>query len=126
MKGNLKIKTDIERNRISREATTTIVLFEGSLLSGDDLYVQRLELRLYRERFDQIRGFYSLITVYLKSNEGEAELRFDEGFRGDDPLGQISSILVSHVGLESVINRILIELKTIRCASILVLLCQYR
>jgi hypothetical protein len=113
MKGDLKIKTDIERNRISREATTTIVLFEGSLLSGDDLYVQRLELRLYRERFDQIRGFYSLITVYLKSNEGEAELRFDEGFRGDDPLGQISSILVSHVGLESVINRILIELKTI-------------
>lgn len=113
MKGDISIKTDIDRNRISREATTTIVLFEGSLLSKDDLYVERLELRLYKERFDQIRGFYSLITIYLKSNEGEAELRFDEGFRGNDPLRQISSILVSRVGLESVINRILIELKTI-------------
>lgn len=111
MKLDFTFKTDIDRYRISRKPTDTVVLFDGNPLSKDDLYIERVELRYYRERFDADKGFYSLITVYLKSNKGEAELRFDEGFRGDDPLQEISLILVRHVGLESLINRILLELQ---------------
>jgi hypothetical protein len=72
--------------------------------------IERVELRLYRERFDKSRGFYSLITVYLKSSKGEIELKFDEGFKGIDPLQEISMILMRYVGLESIINRTLIAL----------------
>jgi len=107
---SLDIKTDVERSRISNEPLGKVVLLDGGSLSVDNVSIERVELRLYRERFDKSRGFYSLITVYLKSSKGEIELKFDEGFKGTDPLQEISMILMRYVGLESIINRTLIAL----------------
>jgi hypothetical protein len=107
---SLDIKTDVERSRISNEPLGKVVLLDGGSLSVDNVFIERVELRLYRERFDKSRGFYSLITVYLKSSKGEIELKFDEGFKGTDPLQEISMILMRYVGLESIINRTLIAL----------------
>jgi hypothetical protein len=106
----LDIKTDVERSRISNAPLRKVVLLDGGSLSVDNVSIERIELRLYRERFDKSKGFYSLITVYLKSSKGEIELKFDEGFKGSDPLQEISIILMRHIGLESIINRILIAL----------------
>ncbi len=75
---------------------------------GIIISIERVELRHYRERLDKEKGIYSLITVYLKSTKGEVELKFDEGFKGKDPLPEISLILKRYVGLESLINRLLI------------------
>lgn len=107
---SLDIKTDVERSRISNEPLGKVVLLDGGSLSVDNVSIKRVELRLYRERFDKSKGFYSLITVYLKSSKGEIELKFDEGFKGIDPLQEISMILMRYVGLESIINRTLIAL----------------
>jgi hypothetical protein len=106
----LDIKTDVERLRISNAPINKAVLFEGVLLSGDNISIERVELRHYRERLDKEKGSYSLITVYLKSTKGEVELKFDEGYKGKDPLPEISLILKRYVGLESLINRLLIAL----------------
>jgi hypothetical protein len=106
----LDIKTDVESLRISNAPINKAVLFEGVLLSGDNISIERVELRHYRERLDKEKGSYSLITVYLKSTKGEVELKFDEGYKGKDPLPEISLILKRYVGLESLINRLLIAL----------------
>lgn len=106
----LDIKTDVERLRISNAPINKAVLFEGVLISGDNISIERVELRHYRERLDKEKGSYSLITVYLKSTKGEVELKFNEGYKGKDPLPEISLILKRYVGLESLINRLLIAL----------------
>ena len=104
----LDIKTDVERSRISNAPLDKVVLFDGISLLVDTVPIEKVELRHYRERFDMDKGHYSLITVYLKSGKGEIELKFDEGFKGNDPLLEISQILKRYVGLESLINRALI------------------
>lgn len=106
----LDFKTDVERFRLSREPIDKTVLFEGVFLPADQVYIERVELRHYQEKLDVNKGFYSLITVYLKSSKGEVELKFDEGFKGNDPLPELSLILMKYVGLESLINRLLIAL----------------
>jgi hypothetical protein len=106
----LDLKTDVERFRLSKEPIEKVVLFEGVTLSVDKVSIERVELRHYRERLDVQKGFYSLITVYLKSSKGEIELKFDEGFKGNDPLPELSLILMKYVGLESLINRLVIAL----------------
>ncbi len=104
----LDIKTDVERLRLANAPINKVVLFEGVLLSVENISIERVELRHYREGLDKEKGIYSLITVYLKSTKGEVELKFDEGFKGKDPLPEISLILKRYVGLESLINRLLI------------------
>jgi hypothetical protein len=106
----LDLKTDVERFRLSKEPIEKVVLFEGVTLSVDKVSIERVELRHYRERLDVQKGFYSLITVYLKSSKGEIELKFDEGFKGNDPLPELSLILMKYVGLESLLNRLMIAL----------------
>jgi hypothetical protein len=106
----LDLKTDVERFRLSKEPIEKVVLFEGVTLSVDKVSIERVELRHYRERLDVQKGFYSLITVYLKSSKGEIELKFDEGFKGNDPLPEVSLILMKYVGLESLLNRLMIAL----------------
>jgi hypothetical protein len=104
----LDIKTDVERLRISNAPIDKVVLFDGVSLSVDNVSIERVELRQYLEGLDKENGFYSLITVYLKSNRGQIEPMFDEGFKGKDPLPQISLILMRYLGLKSIINRLLI------------------
>jgi hypothetical protein len=104
----LVIKTDIERIRISGVPIDKAVLFEGVSFSVDNVTIDRVELRQYLESLDQKKGIYSLITVYLKSSRGEMELKFDEGFKGKNPLPEISLILTKYIGLESLLNRLVL------------------
>ena len=108
---NLTVKTDVEKLRISKAPTARVFLFEGaSTERDDDILIERVELRHYQEGLDKEKGAYSLITAYLKSSKGEIELKFDEGFKGKDPLPEISLNLKIHIGLEQLINRLLIAL----------------
>ena len=105
----LDIKTDVERLRISNAPIDKVVLLEGISLSVDNITIERVELRQYKEGLEKEKGPYSLITVYLKSSKGEIELKFDEGFKGNNPLPEISLILMKYIGLESLINRLVIS-----------------
>lgn len=104
----LAVKTDVEKSRISNAPATTAVLSDCGSLSVNNVSIERIELRHYPEKMDKERGLFSLITVYLKTSKGEIELKFDEGFRGTDPLPGISVILTRYTGLESLVNRALI------------------
>jgi hypothetical protein len=106
----MDIKTDLERLRISKSPVARAILLDQSSQLVDDVFIERVELRQYSEKVDSERGFYSLITVYLKTSNGEIELKFDEGFKGRDPLPEISLFLVRYVGPEALINRTLIAL----------------
>lgn len=109
----LDTKTDVERRRISNAPVAKEVLLEHGSQLVDNVSIERVELRQYWEKLDKERGLYSLITVYLKTSKGEIELKFDEGFKGRDPLPAISLILVRYVGLKSLINRALIAFNEI-------------
>ena len=105
----LNTKTDFERLRISKAPVAKALLLEHGSQLVDNVCIERVELRQYREKADRER-LYSLITVYLKTSKGEIELKYDEGFKGRDPLPEISLFLVRYVGLEPLINRALIAL----------------
>ena len=106
----LDIMTDVERHRISNAPIDKVALFEGATLSVDNVTIERVELRQYLERLDKEKGFYSLITVYLKASKGEIEFKFDEGYKGKNPLPEISIILTKYIGLESLLNRLVIAI----------------
>jgi hypothetical protein len=106
----LDMQTDIERLRILGGPIHQVTLLKDGSLSVDNISIEKVELRQYLERSDKVNGYYSLITAYLKSSKGEIELKFNEGFLGRDPLPEISLILMRYVGLESLINRLLIAL----------------
>lgn len=106
----LNTKRDFERSEISKAPVAKAILLEHGSQLVDNVYIERVELRQYHKKADTERRFYSLITVHLKTSKGEIELKFDEGFKGRDPLPEISLFLVRYVGLEPLINRALIAL----------------
>ena len=103
-------KTDIDEDRIKNPPSGSTVLFNGR--SQEQGYtVTRIDLRRYVERKDDRLGEYSLLTVLVETDRGSVEMKYDEGFRGQDALESAASMLRQHVGLASLINRALIELR---------------
>jgi hypothetical protein len=102
-------KTDIEEGRIRNPPVGATVLFEGNMQSQGHT-ITRVELRQYIERTDDRLGDYSLLTALVHTEEGTVELKYDEGFRGNNALNSAATFLQQYVGLASLINRALIEL----------------
>jgi hypothetical protein len=87
------------------------VLLSGGTSQNQGFKIRHVELRLYRKRHDKRLGYYSLITALVETDRGSIELKYDEGFRGEDALTSTSRMLAEYVGLASLINRALIELQ---------------
>ena len=103
-------KTDIEEGRIKNPPDDATVLFEGNMQSQGHT-ITRIELRQYVERTDEKLGDYSLLTALIQTANGTVEMKYDEGFRGNDALKSAATLLQQYVGLASLINRALIELQ---------------
>ena len=103
-------KTDIEEGRIKNPPDDATVLFEGNMQSQGHT-ITRIELRQYVERTDEKLGDYSLLTAIIQTTNGTVEMKYDEGFRGNDALESAATMLRQYVGLASLINRALIELR---------------
>jgi hypothetical protein len=103
--------SDIDPSRTSRSPDGVKVLMTGGAQKNQGFVIKKVELKQYVERKDERLGDYSLLTVIVETDQGTAEMKYDEGFRGPDALESAATMLTQYVGLASLINRALIELQ---------------
>lgn len=103
--------SDIAPGRISRPPDRLKVLLEKGSEKNQGVVIKTIELRQYVERNDDQLGDYSLLTAVVETDLGTVEMKYDEGFRGPDALESAVTMLTQYVGLASLINRALIELR---------------
>ena len=75
--------------------------------------IRRVELRMYLKRAhvkDYCRGPHTLVTAFIATDCGTAEMTFDEGFGGLELLDANARLLVDHLGLSALILRSIIAL----------------
>jgi hypothetical protein len=104
-------RSDVEPGRAGRAPDRRIVLLASGTGKSQGIVIKQVELRLYVERKDEHLGKYSLLTVIVETDSGTVEMKYDEGFRGEDALDTAAKMLTQYSGLASLINRALIELK---------------
>jgi hypothetical protein len=102
------MKTDIEAGRIKGPPAKIKTLLSG--MENQGFWIARVELRQYMERADERLGDYSLLTVFVETDRGSVEMKYDEGFRGPDAFESAVTMLTQFTGLAALINRALIEL----------------
>lgn len=102
------MKGDIRPGRVPDRIK---VLLEKGSQKNQGFVIQRIEMRQYVERKDERLGDYSLLTAVVETDRGVVEIKYDEGFRGQDALESAVVMLTQYVGLASLINRALIELE---------------
>ena len=66
---------------------------------------------MYKERYDEKLGEYSLITSFVDTDKGSIEMIYDEGFRGQDALKRASDFLTSNLGMSGLILRSVISIR---------------
>jgi hypothetical protein len=103
--------SDIDPVRIDRSPDAAKVLLVGGTQQNQGFVIRKIEMRQYIERKDESLGDYSLLTVVVDTDKGEVEMKYDEGFRGPDALDSAVAMLTQYLGLASLINRALIELR---------------
>jgi hypothetical protein len=109
---NKKKVTDIDSSRITkRNPDESLTLLANGRTENQGYIIERIELRQYIEDVDPFLGNYSLLTVLIKTDKGEVEMKYDEGFRGIDVIESAATMLTQYAGLASLINRALIELQ---------------
>jgi hypothetical protein len=102
---------DIDPDRISRPPDRLKVLLAQGSQQNQGFTIRRIEIRQYIERTDELLGEYSLLTAVIETDKGTVEMKYDEGFRGNDALDSTVTMLTQYVGLSALINRALIELQ---------------
>ena len=103
--------SDIDCDRIKRNPDKSIVLLTNVKIENQGYIIEHIEIRQYVEKSDPKLGSYSLLTIFIKTNNDIIEMKYDEGFRGNDALDSIVTMLTQYVGLSALINRALIELQ---------------
>ena len=103
---------DIDVSRITKQIPDkSLILLTDSKNESQGFIIEHIELRQYIENADPSLGNYSLLTVLIKTDKGEVEMKYDEGFRGIDVIESAATMLTQYAGLASLINRALIELQ---------------
>ena len=97
--------------RINREPNQIKKILKSNPISEQGFLIKNLELRWYKEKFDQNQGQYSHITAFVDTDKGSVETTFEEGFLGVSPLERSAEFLSSQLGISGVILRSLITLK---------------
>ena len=103
---------DIDISRITKRIPDkSLILLTDGKNESQGFIIEHIELRQYIEHVDPSLGNYSLLTVLIKTDKGEIEMKYDEGFRGIDVIESAATMLTQYAGLASLINRALIELQ---------------
>ena len=100
----------VDLKRIADPPDRVITLLSSGNFSQDGVIIKTVELRLYIEKIDKKLGPYSLITSYVETDKGSAEMIYDEGFHGQDSIERASNFLESTLGLSALILRSIIAL----------------
>ncbi len=97
--------------RVASGPSRVSVILEGGSFWERGFEITRVELCLYEEKADERLGTYSLITSVVHTDRGSIEMVYDEGFRGEDPLGRASRFLSANLGISGVVLRSIIALE---------------
>ena len=100
-----------DSKRIEREPDDRNLIFSDGEITQDGIEIKQIELLHYRIKTDQNLGAYSIITALVDTDQGQIEILYDEGYRGDDALNDSANMLVQNLGLSGLILRSLISLK---------------
>jgi hypothetical protein len=104
--------SDVDCDRIKRNPDKSVVLLTNVKIENQGYIIEHIEIRQYIEKSDPTLGSYSLLTIFIKTNNDIVEMKYDEGFRGDNAIDSAVTMLKQYVGFASLINRILIELQS--------------
>jgi hypothetical protein len=100
-----------DSKRIEREPDGRNLIFSDGKITQDGVEIKQIELLHYKIKIDQNLGEYSIITALVNTDQGQIEILYDEGYRGDDALNDSAIMLVQNLGLSGLILRSLISLK---------------
>ena len=100
-----------DSKRIEREPDDRNLIFSDGEITQDGIEIKQIELLHYRIKTDPNLGAYSIITALVDTDQGQIEILYDEGYRGDDALNDSATMLVQNLGLSGLILRSLISLK---------------
>lgn len=108
----MKIIDVANQQRVSRKPDQTIILLDSGSFVEQGFVIKKIELRLFIEKTDPQLGTYSLITVLVKTDKGDVEMIYDEGFRGENALRRTADFILNHLGLSGIILRSIIALNS--------------
>jgi hypothetical protein len=97
-------KTDLDLKRIQSNPDKAFILLTDGKNENQGFIIEHVELRQYIEKRDPALGNFSLITVFLQTNKGTVEMKYDEGFKGNDAIESAASILAQYIGFAALIN----------------------
>ncbi len=100
-----------DSERIEKEPDNRNVIFSDGKITQDGVEIKQIELLRYKIKTDENLGEYSVITALVDTDQGQIEILYDEGYRGDDALNESTTMLIQNLGLSGLILRSLISLK---------------
>ena len=100
-----------DSKRIEKEPDNRNVIFSDGKITQDGVEIKQIELLQYKIKTDENLGEYSVITALVDTDQGQIEILYDEGYRGDDALNESGNMLIQNLGLSGLILRSLISLK---------------
>ena len=100
-----------DSQRIDHEPDNRSMIFTDGKIIHDGVEIKQIELLQYKIKIDEALGEYSIITALVDTNQGQIEILYDEGYRGNDALNESTNILIQNLGLSGLILRSLISLK---------------
>ena len=100
-----------DSQRIEREPDNRNMIFADGKIMQDGVEIKQIELLEYKIKKDKILGEYSIITALVDTDQGQIEILYDEGYRGNDALTESTNLLIQNLGLSGLILRSLISLK---------------
>ena len=100
-----------DSKRIEGEPNDRNLIFSDGKITQDGVEIKKIELLQYKIKTDQNLGEYSIITALVDTDQGQIEILYDEGYRGDDALNDSATMLIQNLGLSGLILRSLISLK---------------
>ena len=100
-----------DSQRIEREPDNRNMIFADGKIMQDGVEIKQIELLEYKIKKDETLGEYSIITALVDTDQGQIEILYDEGYRGNDALDESTNMLIQNLGLSGLILRSLISLK---------------
>ena len=100
-----------DSQRIEREPDNRSMIMADGKIMQEGIRIKQIELLHYRIKTDKNLGEYSIITALIDTDQGQIEILYDEGYRGNDALNESVNMLIQNLGLSGLILRSLISLK---------------
>ena len=100
-----------DSQRIEREPDNRSTIFSDGKITHEGVEIKQIELLQYKIKIDEELGEYSIITALVETDQGQIEILYDEGYRGNDALNESANMLIQNLGVSGLILRSLISLK---------------